>query len=103
MVGQVVSWETKTTTNKEQHGYNGNEQMMPAYLILYLCTRVVEPPTCKEVHALTHTTVPTFVRYRCRKNNKNVHKALMYECTRMHKEATPRPTQRELTGFLELL
>ena len=52
---------------------------MPAFLILYSCTRVDKPPTCKEVHALTHTTVPTVSRYRCRKNNKKVYEALMYK------------------------
>ena len=41
MVGHVVSLGTKTTTNKERHGYYGSEQTMPAFLISYPCTRVV--------------------------------------------------------------
>ena len=52
---------------------------MPAFLILSSCTRVEKPPTCKEVHALTHTTVPIVSRYGCRKNNKTIHAALLYK------------------------
>ena len=73
------------------------------FLILYSCTRVEEPPTCKEVHALTHTTVPTFCRYRCRKNNKKLHEALMYKnqiCDTKQRGYPATAPQRELTGFL---
>ena len=41
MVGHVVSLGTKTTTNKERHGYYGSEQTMSVFLISYPCTRVV--------------------------------------------------------------
>ena len=63
MVGQVVSEEQRTkskdSTNKEQHGCYGTEQTLPAFLILYPCTRAVtndHPHVRKYMHLPTQQT-----------------------------------------------
>ena len=60
MVGQVVSEEQRTrskdSTNKEQHVCYGSEETMPAFLILYPCTRAV---TSDHPHVRTYMHLPT--------------------------------------------
>ena len=63
MVGHVVSLGTKTTTNIERHRYYGNEQTMPAFLILYPCTRVVNSKEYMALVAHIITALPKHLEH----------------------------------------
>ena len=110
MVGHVVSLGAKTTTNKERHGYYGREQTMPAFLISYPCTRVVNS---KEYMALVVYGIGSTHKYEFLKalfmhyaytcgEPDSIHGANPYPAHDVPKYASPKFEKREKCRDLRL-